>query len=67
MESVSFYASAWLKTTLTKMFRTHVPGTACFNVVRSDDAITLKVMYNAQAEVHTLKHLMPDKCVVNIM
>ena len=57
--SCKFNASAWLKVTLTrnKTFRTHLPGTACFNVVHSDDAIIL---------VHTLKHLVQVKCVINI-
>ena len=62
-----------------KTFITHLAGFARFNVVHSDDPITLEV--NALAfgscitqlrallhhpRAHTLKHLKSTKCVINI-
>ena len=44
--------------TRNKTFITHLSNNACFNVVHSDDSM--------HPRAHTLKHLLLDKCVINI-
>ena len=52
--------------TRNKTFITHLSNNACFNVVHSDDAITQPRASLHHPRAHTLKHLLLDKCVINI-
>ena len=63
--------------TRNKTFITHLSNNACFNVVHSDDAMTRNALACGSCitqpraslhhpRAHTLKHLLLDKCVINI-